>query len=88
MATIKIIGMADGEPTPFDGQYVVEYDPTRDGVDPNGDPVMCHLITTPDKEKALHLRPAEALEFWRKAHGLRADGKPNRPLSAFTVQIG
>jgi hypothetical protein len=33
--------------------------------------------------------PGEVLEFWRtvaKEHPVRADGKPNRPLTAFTIE--
>jgi hypothetical protein len=34
--------------------------------------------------------PSEALEFWRtqsKTVPMRPDGKPNRPLTAYTVEI-
>ena len=29
---------------------------------------------------------SDAAEFWQQ-HGLRDDGKPNRPLTAFTVKV-
>ena len=87
MATIRIISLADGDPSPFDGQYVAEYDPHRDGVAPDGRPMICHLVTTPDREKALDLEAGKAFELWRKSCGMREDGKPNRPLTAFTVEI-
>ena len=87
MATIKIIGLVNGAPTPFDGQYVVDYDPAREGVDPNGDPMLAHLVTTPDREQALHLTTEEAFELWRKPHGMRSDGRKNAPLTAFSVEI-
>lgn len=87
MSVIKIIQLSDGTSTPFDGQYVLEYDPTRGGFDPDGRPMQCHLVTTPDRGAALDLPGIEVIELWRKAHGTRADGKPNRPLTAFTVEI-
>lgn len=90
MAALKIIGLVSGEPTPFDRQYVVEYDPSRDGVDPAGDGMLCHLTTTPDRGAALELPKMAAFELWRKVDDrtpLRPDGKPNRPLTAFTVEI-
>ena len=87
MATIKIIGLAHGMPTPFDGQYVMEYDPTRPGVDPAGELMIAHLVCTPDPAKALDLPIDEAFELWRKAQGRRADCRPSRPLTAFHVDI-
>jgi len=87
MAKIKILGLANGEPTPFDEQYVVEYDPSRSGVDPAGRPMIAHLVTTADPAKAKEYTTAEALEQLRRSHGVRFDGKPNRPLTAFHVEI-
>ena len=84
---IKLIGLINGGSTPFDGQYLVEYDPTRQGVDPNGDPMYAHIVCTPDPAKALQLTFAEAAELWQKSAGTRWDGKPNRPITAFSVEI-
>lgn len=30
---------------------------------------------------------AEAFAFWRQDHGMRSDGKPNRPLTAFNISV-
>lgn len=30
---------------------------------------------------------SEAFTFYRQSHGERLDGKPNRPLTAFTVEV-
>jgi hypothetical protein len=89
---IQILGRIDGEPSPWDGQYVVEYDP-----DPNPAPAMgpgwyltCHLVTTPELDKAARFSTQVAMETWRRQSRtapLRPDGKPNRPLAAFTVVI-
>lgn len=69
----------------LDGRYVVEYDPKRGGTGPDG-VGWCHLETTADRRKA-KVFPSikEALEYWRQSSGLREDGEPNRPLTAFTV---
>lgn len=87
MATIKLLGINNGMKTAFDNEYVMEYDPAREGKDPRGFPMICHLVTTPLKSEALDIPISEAFELWRKDHGLRPDGKPNRPLTAFTVEI-
>jgi hypothetical protein len=90
-SVILIHGLIQGGTTSFDGQYVVEYDPGRDGVDPgSGMPMMCHLVTTPDISKATVFPGTAAFELWRKPdprNPVRPDGKPNRPLTAFTVEI-
>jgi hypothetical protein len=88
---IQIIGLINGGGTGFDGQFVVEYDPGRDGRDPiTGQPMMCHLVTTPDIDKATRYSAVEAFELWRSVDPMlpfRADGQPNRPLTAFNVAI-
>ena len=87
MARLKIVGLGNGEATPFDGEYVAEYDPTRDGYDREGNVMFCHLVTTADPAKALDLPVDKILELWKKPHGIRPDGYPNRPLTAFTVEV-
>lgn len=90
MAVIKIICLADGRATEFDGQYVTEYDPSRTSRSPAGAEMLCHLRTTPDRAKALKLSARDAFELWRKVderNPVRSDGRPNRPLTAFTVEI-
>ena len=89
--TIRIIGLIGGTPTPFDGQYVVEYDPGRAGVEPgSGMPMIAHLVTTPDKANASRYEVGEAFEVWKAvdpANPRRPDGEPNRPLTAFSVEF-
>lgn len=88
---MKIEGLVNGEPSPFDGQYLVEYDPERDGTAPNGIPMSAHVVTTWDPGEAKEFPSAiEAGEEWKrvcKRNPRRPDGKPNRPLTAFTVTI-
>lgn len=77
---IQFLGDALGRPTRVDGQYLTAYDPDT------GD-----LQTTADASRALHFdHPADALHLWRAqstVEPLRPDGKPNRPLTAFTITV-
>ena len=87
MATIKIIGLINGQPTEFDGKYLVEYDPTPTE-DERGE--FVHLVVTDDRAEALQFpSTAEAYECWRAVSkkGPRADGMPDRPLTAYCVEI-
>jgi hypothetical protein len=89
---IQIVGLADGTPTDFDEQYIVEYDPSRDGTHPvTGRPMpMFHLVTTSDIRRATRFTSSEAANLYHavdRRNPTRADGEPNRPLTAFTVDI-
>lgn len=88
---IQIEGLVGQTSSPFDGEFLVEYDPERDGRDPQGAPMLAHIVTTPDREKAKRFANyPEASECWRrvcKRKPTRPDGRPNRPLTAFTVAI-
>jgi hypothetical protein len=89
MMVMKLLSMENGESSPFDGQYVKEYDPDRAGVDPDGRPMTIHLVTTSRKEEAktyAHMGEFHA-EWTRVPKGapIRFDGEPNRPLTAFSV---
>lgn len=86
---IKIHGLINGEPTAFDGQYVVEYDAGRNGYDPlSGREMFAYLVTTPIRAEATRFE--DPLEVWRRIDPrmpTRADGRPNRPLTAFTIEV-
>lgn len=90
-AILEILGLVDGSPSPFDGEFLVEFDPDRPGVAPDGRQIIFHLVTTTDRTKAQVFADAnEALEFWRQVsqkEPIRPDGEPNRPLTVFTVAI-
>jgi hypothetical protein len=81
---IQIIGLASGEPSEADGQYVRGYTP--DGHDGRGD-----LVLTRHRGQAKRYpSTAAAMSELRRVsatHPTRVDGKPNRPLSAFNVSI-
>lgn len=81
---IRILGLVDGTPTDFDGQYVVEYDPSRTGTQPvTGKPMpVFHLVTTPISVKRRGSLPDETVDLYRavdQRNPIRADGEPNRP---------
>ena len=82
---VKIEGAASGAPTPHDGRYVLFWNPhSAFG--------FADLVTTDDRYKARQFRDAaHALEEYRTVSNVEkrrpTDGKPNRPLSAFTVTL-
>jgi hypothetical protein len=67
----------------FDKKYVKAYDPTRShGL------FNFYIEVTDDPNDALKFPDVRAaIEKWRESYGLRPDGKPNRPLTAFTVTV-
>lgn len=92
MPSVMLIhGLINGPPTPFDGEYLVEYDPDRPSLSPDGHPMIAHIRTTPDPAQArVFASGSEAMECWRQQSTrdpVRPDGRPNRPLTAFTVEI-
>jgi hypothetical protein len=87
MFTIKLIDRIDGEHTEFDGKYLVDYDPTPR---PSRDGAFVHMIVTEARDQARQFPTTqEAFNFYLLAsrNGPRADGKPDRPLTAYTVEI-
>lgn len=90
---IRILGFmsrhSGGPPTPYDGLLLAEYDPNRPGTDPDGRPMIAHVVATDDPAKAMRFPSAkEAIECWRQPSGhIRPDGKPDRPLTAFAMEI-
>lgn len=86
---ITIVGLNSGEPTEFDNQYLVEYDPTDTTyISPRGEPMIARIVTTPDPNKAkIYSGLEEAFDELNQSFGVRADGRPNRPLTAFSVTV-
>ena len=83
-AIILIHGLATGERSPHDGRYVAEYTP-------DGHKGVGRLLSTADILEAKRYADAvEAMGAWKavsNTHPIRLDGKPNRPLSAYTVEV-
>ena len=88
---MRIVGLVRGGATPFDGLYLKEYDPERDGIDPTGRQMTAHIVCTDDLADAMQFASAaEVHAMWTKVPArepTRPDGKPNRPLTAFTVEV-
>lgn len=81
---IRIVMGADGTRTPDDGRYIQSMD-FEFGMGRG------LLTTTPSVEKAMKFSSASAAhEFWKtqsKIRPRRPDGHPNRPLTAYHVEI-
>lgn len=80
---LQNLGLVTGHPDPYLGMYVQEYDP--DGHGGRGEVVWTH-----DTAEALHFASQdEAIACWQQVSGTHPtrpwDGKPNRPLTAFSV---
>ncbi len=84
---IKILGLASGGGrTPLDGQWLVEYDPTRPGTGPNGESMSAHIVCSPEPSQARRFADSvEAYAYW-----CTESGRPfpaDRPLTAYNVAI-
>jgi hypothetical protein len=83
---IKIVGDASGEPSEFDGQYLMFYNPDNPEHPYNG-----IIKAGPHRIAALEFADLiAATRFWQQvnpARPVRPDGKPNRPLSGFTIEF-
>lgn len=87
-SVIQIINIPGGPLTGFEGEYLVHYDPNCNGIDNLGHPLLCHVVTTPDRDQAT--RYDDPIGEYRKVDERmrrRLDGKMNRPLTAFSVEI-
>lgn len=84
MVVIQAVGYADGRECPQAGQYLETFD--ADAMDGRG-----FATFTDDLAKAMHFLSSEqAFTFWHtqsKVRPLRPDGKPNKPLTAYTVML-
>lgn len=82
------IRIADPQALAMNNRYVAEYDPSRPGRSPDGHEMIAHLEVTDDPAAALWFPTLEeAVACYRRAHGWREDGEPNRPLTAFSIQF-
>jgi hypothetical protein len=71
-------GFARDIPCPFIGQFLEHFDPTTE----------VKGAWTNDLTRARKFASKEdAFEVWRTSIGTRSDGKPDRPLTAFSVGI-
>jgi len=88
--TIQIVGlMVGGQETPFDGEWLVLYDPKQESFDPEGTHMIATIGTTSQRGEAMRFKDLQAArrEWMRWDGTMRPDGRPSRPLTAFNVQI-
>lgn len=82
---IRILADAAGRPCPVAGRYIRDFDP--DAFNGRGE-----LKTTTDPKQAKAFPSIDAAaEYWRqqsRSEPTRADGRPNRPLTAYHCDIG
>lgn len=81
---IKIIGLADGRASGFEGQYVKSCD--VDALDGRG----AVLATSDPTDAMVFAHVGEAHAYWMRESTVvprRPDGKPNRPLTGYTIEI-
>jgi hypothetical protein len=81
---VQIVGSQNGVETPFDGQFVVEWNSNV----PAG---TLEMETTTDPRLARRFETGEAMREWREVSQIQPirpwDGRPNRPLTALTINI-
>jgi len=84
---IQLVVRIDGGARHLEGRYVRRYDPTWHPEGERYDGGL--LMTTADRAEAREFFSViEAMNYYRQAHGTRPwDGKPNRPLTAWTIEI-
>lgn len=84
-----LIQILDADAREMNGQYVVEYDPSRPGMSPAGDELIAHLVVTADRDQAKRFADTdEAMNYYRQSYGWRPeDGEVNRPLTSFCVGL-
>jgi hypothetical protein len=81
---IRAIGFAHGDECPHAGQWLETFDHDAWGGQGEG-----KFTSDPAKAKQFTSQ-AKAMEFWRKTsrvRPVRLDGKPNRPLTALTIEV-
>lgn len=78
------VGLANGAPTPDKGKWLAAFDP--EAMDGRG-----LAAWTSDRKRAYRFHDPETA--WRVWHAIpanrttRPDGKPNRPLTAYSVMV-
>lgn len=81
---IRAIGFADGTPCPHTGHWLMAFD--HDAHDGLGHGIFTTSVNSAKRFASM----GDAMEFWRRqstVKPLRADGRPNKPLTALTIEI-
>lgn len=84
---LRIVGLVDGRRNEHSGTWLESFDPER-----GRDPYRGVVRSTGQLMRAHHFdRPEHAFECWRQQSRRQPtrpwDGRPNRPMTAYTVLI-
>lgn len=82
---LKIVCVADGSATPLAGRYVRRWHPSASHP---GLP-MIDAVSNPAGARTFATW-TEALDYWQgvnRKHPVRPDGRPNRPMTAYTCEV-
>lgn len=83
---MQIVSRVDDVPTEHDGKWFVAFEYLPPGSGNLAEFGGGQLHTTEALADARRFEDTRAvMECWRQAHGTRADGQPNRPLTVFHV---
>jgi hypothetical protein len=77
---VRIVGLANGQRHHAEGEWLVSYDPYAHGG-------RGEMTTTPYRAEATRFTLIEFHRLYSTAVGIRPDGKPNRPLTAFHLTV-
>lgn len=91
MCRLRLLDLAAAAHHDLEGRYVVSYDPEYhlpDGTYDGGKLETSHDV----KDAMVFASIGDAFGFWKsgpscRCHMVRMDGKPNRPLTAFNMEI-
>lgn len=85
---IRLMAPPSGKPVPFVGQWLVEYDPSRPGISPDGRPMRAHIVCTSDVGQAKRFdTPAAAHDCWTAKSGDARGAAAAMPLAYWTVLV-
>ncbi len=82
---LLLVALANGQKSEFDGKYVKEYDPAY--IHPEGYMGGKLEVTGDIKEAMAFPDQIAAFAKWKESYGIRPDGEPNRPLTAWTATV-
>lgn len=82
---LRVLGLADGRSTRYAGMYLRDWrvDPRRPGI---------AMLTVTDDPATARVFPdvMSAIDYWRAVspiYPVRPDGQPNRPLTAYAMEV-
>lgn len=86
---IRLVGLIAGGETHHDGRYLKDYNPWVSEIDERGNLALARIETTENPAEAMRFdSPAATRREWTRWDGwVRPDGRPSRPLTAFTVEL-